>query len=148
MNWCAVTRLRLFACASVIAISCSFDPGTSAQDAPPAARLNTSIGDVTITNARIVVGDGRVIERGSIRIVDGRIVAVEQSELQVPRAIDARGMSVVPGLIDTHVHLITGPAPASQGCSDVIDHLTDTLEGLLRRGFTTVLSPGDPLRRS
>jgi imidazolonepropionase-like amidohydrolase len=99
--------------------------------------------DLAINNARILDGTGRVIDRGSVLVSGERIVAVGTSEQRATRTIDARHMTVMPGMIDTHVHLITGPAPDSYGCDEVVEHLGDTLEGLLRRGFTTILSPGD-----
>jgi imidazolonepropionase-like amidohydrolase len=102
-------------------------------------------GDLAINNARILDGTGRVIERGSILIADGRIAAVSDVRQDALRIIDAAGTTVMPGLIDTHVHLVTGPAPESYGCDAVIHRLGESLRDLLRRGFTTVLSPGDPI---
>jgi imidazolonepropionase-like amidohydrolase len=101
-------------------------------------------GDLAINNARILDGTGRVIERGSILIADGRIAAITDAPQDALRTIDAAGTTAMPGLIDTHVHLITGPAPKSYACDAVIDHLDESMRNLLRRGFTTVLSPGDP----
>jgi enamidase len=99
--------------------------------------------DLTINNGRIVDGTGRVIEQGSITASNGRITSIAETSQEADIVIDARGMTVMPGLIDTHVHLITGPAPASYDCADVIEHLDEMLAALLGRGFTTIMSPGD-----
>ncbi|MBR9989922.1 MAG: amidohydrolase family protein [Gemmatimonadetes bacterium] len=55
-----------------------------------------------LTNARIVVAPGRVIERGTVVVRDGRIVAVGE-RVSVPAAaiqVDASGHNVYAGLID------------------------------------------------
>jgi hypothetical protein len=55
-----------------------------------------------LTNARIVTAPGRVIERGTVVVRDGRIAAVGAS-VTIPSAairIDASGHTVYPGLID------------------------------------------------
>ncbi|HLK47184.1 MAG TPA: hypothetical protein VKT49_03565, partial [Bryobacteraceae bacterium] len=66
--------------------------------------------NLVITNARIIVGNGQVIERGGIVVRDGRIAAVVSGEAPaVPPGtltIDASGFTVMPGFIDDHRHLI------------------------------------------
>ena len=65
--------------------------------------------DLVIRDARIVHGDGRVSPRATICISAGRIVRIESatpsSDLQAGRVIDAAGRTVIPGLIDAHVHV-------------------------------------------
>jgi imidazolonepropionase-like amidohydrolase len=72
--------------------------------------------DYVLTNARIVVSPGRVIERGTIVIRDGRITAVGE-RAQAPAdalTFDLDGLTVYPGLID--VASTTGmPQPAQGG---------------------------------
>jgi hypothetical protein len=60
--------------------------------------------DLVIRNARIIDGTGRVIEGGTIVVTEGRIssVAEEVPGAQGTREIDARGMTAMPGLIDSH----------------------------------------------
>lgn len=63
-----------------------------------------------IQNARIFVGDGRVIESGSILIRKGRIEKVYEGAAPDAKtlnaeAIEAAGKTVLPGLIDVHAHL-------------------------------------------
>jgi imidazolonepropionase-like amidohydrolase len=90
--------------------------------------------DLAISNARIIVGNGTVINSGSIVIRAGRIVSVNQTSVTAPgiRTIDAKGMSVMPGFIDAHRHINTGPEEKAQ------------MQALLDAGYTTILSGGGP----
>jgi imidazolonepropionase-like amidohydrolase len=91
--------------------------------------------DLLITNARIVVGDGTVIEQGSIVVRGGRIASVAQGRAAAPagaQTIDARGLSAVPGFIDAHRHVNTGPNEKLQ------------MQQLVDAGYTTILSGGGP----
>jgi imidazolonepropionase-like amidohydrolase len=90
--------------------------------------------DLTITNARIVVGNGNVIERGSIVVRSGKIASVAPGDPPATsgRTIDAKGMTAMPGFIDAHRHINTGPNEKAQ------------MQALLEAGYTTVLSGGGP----
>ena len=62
------------------------------------------------TNARIFVGDGRVIDNGAVLIRNGVIEQVFTQQPSDPKAlnasvVDVSGKTVMPGLIDMHVHL-------------------------------------------
>jgi len=61
----------------------------------------------------------RVIEGGSILVEGGRIGEIrgpaERGTEKVERRISARGMAVIPGLIDTHLHLAQS---LLRGCAD------------------------------
>ena len=77
----------------------------AAATAPLAAQ------DLTITNARIIGANGAVIERGSIVVRGGKIASVAPGH-RPPRAariVDAKGMTAMPGFIDAHRHINTGP---------------------------------------
>jgi imidazolonepropionase-like amidohydrolase len=90
--------------------------------------------DLTITNARIVVGNGAVIERGSIVVRSGRIESVTEGAppRTVGQVIDAGGMSAMAGFIDAHRHVNTGPDEKAQMLRQ------------LEAGYTTILSGGGP----
>ncbi len=90
--------------------------------------------DLTITNARIVVANGAVIERGSIVVRAGKIVSAAPGAPSAAngRTIDAKGMTAMPGFIDGHRHINTGPNEKAQ------------MQALLEAGYTTVLSGGGP----
>ncbi|HEY7392460.1 MAG TPA: amidohydrolase family protein [Bryobacteraceae bacterium] len=98
------------------------------------AFLSLSAQDLTITNARIIGPDATVIERGSIVVRGGKIVSVAAGApaSRAGRAIDARGMTAMPGFIDGHRHINTGPNEKEQ------------MQALLEAGYTTVLSGGGP----
>jgi imidazolonepropionase-like amidohydrolase len=90
--------------------------------------------DLVITNTRIIVGNGQVIDQGSIVIRGGRIAAVSAAAANaagVP-TVDGRGLTAVPGFIDAHRHVNTGPNEKMQ------------MQQLLDAGYTTILSGGGP----
>lgn len=70
---------------------------------------------LAIQHARLIDGTGQSIEKGTVIIRNGRIQAIGLSKtLSVPRSamrIDGRGLTVLPGLIDCHVHLSLGGEP-------------------------------------
>jgi imidazolonepropionase-like amidohydrolase len=90
--------------------------------------------DLVITNARIVVGNGEVINRGSIVIRGGKLVTVSAADAKVTgvKTIDVHGMTAMPGFIDGHRHINAGPDEK------------DRMQELLDAGYTTVLSGGGP----
>jgi len=90
--------------------------------------------DLIITNARVVVGNGTVINQGSIVVRGGRIVSVAAGAPggSGGQAIDGRGLTAMPGFIDAHRHVNTGPNEKEQ------------MQALLDAGYTTILSGGGP----
>ena len=107
---------------------------------------------VTIRSARIIDGTGRTIERATVIIRGSTIAAVgPDRDLSLPRGttkIDGRGLTLLPGLIDCHVHLCLGAEP------DVVDAIATETPALtllkssraaqqtLEAGFTTVRDVG------
>jgi imidazolonepropionase-like amidohydrolase len=88
--------------------------------------------DVAITNARIIVGSGQVIESGTLVVRGGKIVSVTAgaAPTQGLQTIDAKGMSAMPGFIDSHKHVNNGETAAGQ------------MRSLLEAGYTAVLAGG------
>jgi imidazolonepropionase-like amidohydrolase len=65
--------------------------------------------ELLVANARVLDGRGGLVERAMVRIVDGRIAEVA-SGAESPsdpgrETIDAAGLTVLPALVDAHVHL-------------------------------------------
>jgi imidazolonepropionase-like amidohydrolase len=107
---------------------------------------------LSLRGGRVIDGCGQVRERASILIQGSRIMAVgEDRSTSVPRRsreVDVRGLTVLPGLIDCHVHLCLG------GEADVVRTIRDEDPGFtllkaatyarrtLEAGFTTVRDLG------
>ncbi len=88
--------------------------------------------DLAITNARIIVGDGTVIEQGTIIVGGGRIASVSRGPAPTGGllVIDAAGASAMPGFIDSHKHIRDSEDFAAQ------------MQSLLETGYTTILNGG------
>jgi imidazolonepropionase-like amidohydrolase len=97
--------------------------------------------NLVISNAHIIDGTGKVIERGAVVTKDGRIVSVTSGEAPKGAAgtkIDAHGMTVMASFIDAHRHLFQGNADAW-----LKDKAPAYMKSFLDAGFTTVFSMGD-----
>jgi len=90
--------------------------------------------DLTITNARIIAPGGEVIPNGTIVVRGGTIESVSAGAAGIlgGTVIDAGGMTAMPGFIDAHRHINTGPDEVAQ------------MQALLEAGYTTILSGGGP----
>jgi len=84
-----------------------------------------------------------VLDADSVLIEDGRIVAIGRgldgdagSGGPLDRAIDAKGTTLIPGLIDSHAHPVFGDFTPRQRTIDFI-------ESGLHGGVTTVMSAGE-----
>ncbi len=103
--------------------------------------------DIVLRNARIINAAGNVMQGGSLVISGDRISAVEPGLTPVRAAveIDATDLTVMPGLIDAHRHLLIRPDLDSDAALSrwQDEHLQAMLNEYLESGFTTVLSAGD-----
>src|SRR5213075_2005008 len=106
-----------------------------------AATSGATAQDLTITNARILDGTGRVIDRGAVVVRAGKIVSVSATAPAAGsgRTINANGKTVMPGLIDAHRHIVTGN-PADW----LTQRAAQQFQEFLEAGFTTVLAAIDP----
>ena len=84
---------------------------------------------LAITNARIVDGVGTPAVSGTVRVVDGRIAEVSAGTAPASgdTVIDARGLVLAPGFIDTHSHAdfdllqrLDATAAVSQGITTLV----------------------------
>jgi len=104
-----------------------------------------------IQNARIFVGNGKVIESGAVLVRGGKIDNVYEGSFPDAKSlnaepIDAAGKTVLPGLIDVHVHLgASGGFPADFMKFDPSKAAERALESYLYCGVTAVRSVGDRL---
>ena len=89
--------------------------------AAPLDRVSATGEWVLFRRAEILTGAGATIRGGSLLMKNGRIVSVQAGDLPAPagvRVIDAAGLFLTPGLIDTHSHMGVYPIPFVRGNSD------------------------------
>jgi imidazolonepropionase-like amidohydrolase/ABC-type multidrug transport system permease subunit len=102
-----------------------------------------------IQNARIYVGNGKVIESGSILIKQGKIAEIYEGTAPDAKTlkadlIEAAGKTVLPGLIDVHVHLgASGGFYDDWSKFDQQKALEREMAAYLFSGVTAVRSAGD-----
>jgi len=109
---------------------------------------------VLFQNARIFVGDGRVIVNGAVLIRGGKIAQVfdpapAETKSFNATVVDASGKTLLPGLIDMHVRL-NMPGGVYRNVSDYAkkDAWRRELAAYLYSGVTAVRDAGDGLDRS
>ena len=102
---------------------------------------------LVVENGRVITGDGAVLEEASVVVAGDSILSVTREPVEAPdaRRFDASGKTVLPGLIDAHVHL-TSP-PERRDSTALIEHLEERVPGILggflQHGVTTIRSTGD-----
>jgi imidazolonepropionase-like amidohydrolase len=63
------------------------------------------------------------------------------------RAIDAKGMTLMPGFIDAHRHIVGGSFPPGDPAAWLKDQSVARMQEFLDAGFTTLQSCGDPVEQ-
>jgi imidazolonepropionase-like amidohydrolase/ABC-type multidrug transport system permease subunit len=122
------------------------------QNASKARILNRQLArgeSYLVRGARIFVGNGRVIESGAILIRDGKIAGVYEGDgpdAKTVKAvlIEASGKTILPGLIDVHVHIAAPGGFGETGGSPPEAAMERHLAAYLYSGITAVRSVGDP----
>jgi N-acyl-D-amino-acid deacylase len=94
--------------------------------------LNQMIFDLLIENAQIIDGTGQPAYPADVAINNDRIVAIGRFNGKAKTTIDARGLTVMPGIIDPHSHadLILPLNPKKQ---------TELMRCKLAQGITTTI---------
>jgi imidazolonepropionase-like amidohydrolase len=106
--------------------------------------------DLLLTNATVLDPEaGEYLPDHRILVHGGEITEIGPAGVTAPRAvrvIDVRGMTVLPGLVDAHVHVtaVTADLTAQAEWSPSYVALKSALvlRDMLRRGFTTVRDVG------
>jgi imidazolonepropionase-like amidohydrolase len=103
------------------------------------------VSTLSIINAAVFDGVSGALTDGPVHVVDGRIAAVGGPAQPAERVLDARGGTVLPGLIDAHCHAygieLDLLAIESRPLSYVALRAARRLAAALGRGFTTVRDP-------
>jgi imidazolonepropionase-like amidohydrolase len=108
----------------------------------PVAIRTASAQDLVITNVRVIVGNGDVVDQGHIVVRGGRIVSAGSAAAPAGGGtrIDGRGMTAMPGYIDAHRHIMGGNADQWMKAQ-----APARLQEFLESGYTTLMSGGGPV---
>ena len=88
----------------------------------PASAQGSDTPDLVFSNGKIVTVDERFTIAQAVAVKGDRIVAVGSTRKSPgwrdpnTRRIDLRGRTVIPGLIDNHLHLLRAATPGSWSC--------------------------------
>lgn len=111
--------------------------------AAPLGALEAAPVRTLVTAAHVLNVRGRRDGPMDVVLADGRIEATlpvgAAWEVQVDRVVNGTGHTLMPGLIDAHVHVSSTPSLPRQPRVPSLKH---TLGALLDAGVTTVLDPG------
>jgi len=109
-------------------------------------------GDLLVVDARVWDGSGAPVQDGVWLLVrDGRLEELGVGEPPdpavlgfEPRVLDVEGATVLPGLIDAHVHLTAVPGAPWRGEDEAahLPHIRAQLPAYLAAGVTSVLDTG------
>ncbi|NRA97891.1 MAG: hypothetical protein HRU14_16975 [Planctomycetes bacterium] len=119
--------------AALALISISMNAGGLKEVNPPG--MPAEIQTTALVGARLIDGHGgKPMERAIVMVRGNKITAVGQSVPIPPgtKQVDVSGMSVPPGLFDSHFHSV--------------NDLKKPVDYLLSRGVTTLRDPGHPFR--
>ncbi len=101
-----------------------------------------------VRRAHVITGAGSDLGTADLLIRDGRIARISADPIDAPDdepVIDAAGRTVMPGLIDAHLHIdFLGATNGLSGWRRARRH-RQTLDELLRSGITSVRTMADPL---
>lgn len=111
--------------------------------------------DIIIKNANVFDGTGSdLIKNANVIIENGKIKAIETGQIKekANQIIDAKGKTVMPGIINSHLHLFWNmydlppkmPATNDDEAKQFINgELKERLHDHLAHGITSILSPID-----
>src|ERR1043165_3234642 len=127
----------------VVAVLCAWTPArrTSAQSPAPSRR-------VVIAVSTLLDGRGHVLRNTRIVVEGSKIVAIDPQA--APVTYDLRGLTVLPGWIDSHVHITWSfgrdgkNVGADETTQDAAYRSASNARLTLLAGFTTVQSVGSP----
>lgn len=102
------------------------------------------MGTLAITNiGTIVSGDIKnpVLTGNTVLVRDGKIAGIGSADILngegIDKTVDAQGITLMPGMIDSHVHPVFGDFTPRQ-------KMMDYIESSLHGGVTTMISAGEP----
>ena len=129
-------------------------PGAPGGPASPPRGAAPASPTVTFVQAGRLLADpasGRVLTNKTLVVRDGRVAEIRDGFVAEPGAevVDLKGSFVLPGLIDSHVHLLGENGPTKRMDAVTKSRSDELVDGAvfarrtLEAGFTTVADAGD-----
>jgi len=122
--------------------------------AAPLAAQDAPASEVVFTNVRVFDGTADTLSAPTTVVVRGNVIAAIGVDAKASSAeanvIDGRGQTLMPGLIDNHVHMMFNSlSPAQMAAPDmslekVMALSAEQSKAMLLRGFTAVRDVGGP----
>ncbi|WP_253250935.1 metal-dependent hydrolase family protein [Vibrio mediterranei] len=114
-----------------------------------AVSIGVEAASTVITNANVFDGENKNLQKGvSVLVEENKITSIGKT-VSVPEdatIIDAKGKTLIPGLIDAHWHTMFANASMSELMNSDFGYLTliasDGANKTLMRGFTTIRDAG------
>jgi imidazolonepropionase-like amidohydrolase len=121
----------------------------------PQAQDAAKPGAVLFTNVNVFDGTSAALAPGMSVLVEGdKVTAIQSGAMAAPEGatvIDGAGRTLMPGLIDAHVHIFMTASTEKQMMDpsakpeDMFARAASEAENMLMRGFTTVRDVGGPV---
>jgi imidazolonepropionase-like amidohydrolase len=128
------SRVPFLACLILAAISSS------------EVKSQTPVAVTVFEGARLIVGDGSVIENSAITVEGNHFASIgRRGELPIPagaRRVDLAGKTVMPALVDAHVHMGYRRGLAFGAANYTRDDLVDILNRFAYFGIAAILEAG------
>lgn len=128
----------------LIALAAIFAAPLAAAEPPP---------ETLFTDVRVFDGTGTALSKPANVLIRGNVIAAIGPEVTAPGAvvIEGRGRTLMPGLIDVHVHMTFSALPLENllapdlTAADAEAAAAKGAEAMLLRGFTAVRDVGGPV---
>jgi len=150
---CGCTAAAALSLGPAFLAACSSD-SKSGSGATPQNRPASPPAPTLFTNVNVFTGKSLVIGKGmSVLVEDGAITAVQPGTMAAPNGatiIDGGGRTLMPGLIDAHVHIFLSASTEAQLTDPtstpemLFGRARDEAGKILMRGITTVRDMGGP----
>jgi imidazolonepropionase-like amidohydrolase len=126
-------------------------PAPAADTAPEPVAVDPEVAQILFSNVNVFDGKTDGLARGmNVLVAENRIAQVSTSAISAPDAmrIDGGGRTLMPGLIDGHVHIMInddyGRIETDLELTDLAYHSVIVAERFLMDGFTAVRDMGGP----
>ncbi|MBB6144226.1 imidazolonepropionase-like amidohydrolase [Silvibacterium bohemicum] len=110
---------------AAIAFSLGLCPALSSAQSAPVVDMSAAAPTVAITGGKLLTITHGVIENGTIVLSGGKIAAVGTADsVKIPdgaQIVDAKGMTVYPGLIDSETNLGLSEIEADDASNDLVE---------------------------